>query len=147
MNDLIERLEKATGPSRALDGEIFRLIDKRSGDRWELFDVDVDRIGVWYRECREEKGAYISPAFYTASIDAALTLVPNSHTVYLTRPNPEGTATTSELSYACVAPPGLGGQQHAKKRAHLTSFHKSFAIALCIAALKARLSNGPIGSV
>lgn len=70
MNEIIERLEKATGPDRELDGEIFRLIDERPGDRWELFN------GVWYHECREEAGAYISPPFYTMSIDAALMLVP-----------------------------------------------------------------------
>lgn len=75
---------------------------------------------------------------YTASLDAAMRLIREDHTVYLTRPSQTQVYPSQNNSYACVAPKGLGGPQFAKKRAHLSSYAKTPALALCAAALKAR---------
>ena len=57
MRDLIERLERADGPSRELDYAILREIDPRA-----------QRSGPVYSDPR-----------YTGSIDAAMTLLPADH--------------------------------------------------------------------
>ena len=62
--DLIERLEKATGPDRELDGEIWLAADPRLVVLWPH----------WTAEQRDN----MVPR-YTASIDAALSLVPEHH--------------------------------------------------------------------
>lgn len=118
---LIARLEKATGPDRELDGLIFRAIDEQPGDRWQQFAVGEGGADVWYRECRDEKGAYISPSFYTASIDAALALVPDG--------------LDWDVSWVGGVYSGCVGFD---ATADIDVRGATPAIALCIAALKAR---------
>lgn len=97
MDELIERLEKATGPNFALEQDIW----------CEIFAPDAVAIPL-----------DLKPPSYTASIDAALTLVPKGSTWDLT---------FDDYLIACV---GNG---------HNTGKHDTTpAIALCIAALKAR---------
>lgn len=121
---LIQRLEQLTGPDREVDAEIYRLIrgDKRPQ-------------GFWYFSGLREKGEAPETTWiewskrnsphYTSSIDAALKLVPDGWEWL--RESPET---------MCVYLP-----KHEDDKSwaiHITGAHKSPAIALCIAALKAR---------
>lgn len=101
--DLIEKLEKATGPDRKLDSAI---VD---------FLVGMPRTAIG------------GDARYTSSIDAALTLVPEGARVWL------------ELNTADFKPHGawVGGDYSHRKNYSRTA---TPAIALCIAALRARAS-------
>jgi len=69
--DIIERLEKAEGPSRELDAEIWErlgLVDEKHCARWRAMDGRKDLT-------RERFVRAWAPEF-TESLDAALTLVP-----------------------------------------------------------------------
>lgn len=119
MQELIERLEKATGPDRELDGLIFKVLAGKPGDEWYLFDD-----GVWCRRCREDSTAFDTPRVYTGSIDAALTLVP---------PDFDWCAgTDDDVPVAALTRPHEGPWTWNNAATP--------AIALCIAALKARLA-------
>jgi hypothetical protein len=95
MKDLIEKLEKATGPDRGLEYEMFaKLVEP-------ILDHD--------------------PPYYTASIDDALTLVP------------EGAQWVVMSKGKTGSPPSaVVGARHDNGA--------TSAIALCIAALKARIA-------
>lgn len=73
MSDLIERLEKATGPDRELDGDIAHVLG--------LAPVDFerqDRGWLWIKYLRgstPDFDSWEAPEF-TKSIDAALTILP-----------------------------------------------------------------------
>lgn len=117
MDDIIARLEKATGPDRELDGDIseaigFSPVDYRRGEpRWASmywFQLS-DRVDPW--PCPP----------YTASIDAALTLVP------------EGADWNVGAN-----PPSADIAHRAERWMTDECFSATPAIALCIAALKAR---------
>lgn len=84
---LIERLEKATGPDRELDALIFRAIGAplpkefcgrpvtlEWDDAEQCFVVPIDDMRVRY-----------TPPNYTASLDAAMTLVPGGWIVEIHR--------------------------------------------------------------
>lgn len=118
MQELIERLEKATGPNFALD-----------------WNIHLTAFGI------EGAGMYGNHPNYTASIDAALTLVP------------DGSNLEQLGQFMCL---GKDGQALWQARVRLrtlpspfdkgkrgdrlesSGFMPSPAIALCIAALKAR---------
>lgn len=106
---LIERLEALTAPDREVDAEIAKVMD-----------TTVVRH-------HRESGTNITTTncHYTSSLDAALTLVP------------EGWEWLREhLETMCVYLP-----KHNDVNSwdiHITGAHKTPAIALCIAALKAR---------
>lgn len=100
LQDLIERLEKATGPDRDLD--------------FAMFEAFVER--VLCATC-----GYLDRPYYTSSIDAALTLVPE-------RMGWQVNASHNGESFYAFAFVGRGSYEEAATP----------AIALCIAALKAR---------
>lgn len=116
MQDLIERLEKATGPNRELDQDI-----------WDMVGSNEDSsIADGARLIRH------APS-YTSSLDAALTLVPENHRWTLCGEEVEGDGNIRKPS------------------AHVSMFLSNYApnrfkegattaIALCIAALKARMA-------
>lgn len=121
MNDLIERLEKATGPSRALDADLAMAFGQK----------------VFQTKRRDGQGSWLTYSFrngdevphYTASIDAALTLVPAGFRWKLgysrhVRCNAE------LIDYRIQMEPNLG-----RFDGECDSNH---AIAICIAARKAR---------
>jgi len=98
---LIEMLEKATGPAYALDCEI---------EDWRY------ALLGWGKPL----GQRITPPAYTASIDAALTLVPEGDGWHLdTARMADGTV------YRCVVGPSMA------------AWAKTPALALCVAALNA----------
>ena len=108
---LIEKLEAATEGSRELDAEIAHAV---------TFNADHADL-VSRRSCA------CSP-HYTTSIDAALTLVPKDCTWSL-----------DSTGYAIVMRPGLGFlSERGDEEFHGRNDEK--ALAVCIAALKARLS-------
>lgn len=123
--DLIEKLEQATGPDRALDAAITVVLDIR--EEWLRSDdrplvASADDKGCPTARLGHVSAGKFGPGFeaprYTASIDAALTLVPEGSTWDLT---------FDDYLIACV---GSG---------HNTGKHDTApAIALCIAALKSR---------
>lgn len=107
--ELVAALEAATGPSRELDARIWlEAVEKpRPGDK-----LDKDIIGRW--------------PHYTASLDAALTLVPEGYTrsLYFGGNWPAEAKLWRHHDYS--------GQQDIEAEA------KTIALALCIAALRAR---------
>lgn len=120
---LLEHLEQAEGPSRELDARIWAEIDDR--------DVRVDEQGRMLGRSRtppHDECVLLDKRFggprYTESIDAALTLVPEGKWWVLN----SGVSTPHKLSRAFV---GLGEHQ-------TDGLGRKPAIALCIAALKAR---------
>lgn len=122
---LIERLEKATGASRELDVEIGRAYVALHG-----YPTDRDLYAPW-----EDKGfnrnskwcwqGYNDLPFFTSSLDAAMTLVPEGWFITASR--------HSDGWYVAVAPHSTCPQSE-----RFLGSQKPAAIALCIAALKAR---------
>ena len=125
LSALLAELEAATGPSRELDAKIALAVGWR------------ERDGMFGRE-------WISPAhlmaelpFFTKSLDAAMTLVPPTH-FYL-------------LIFGCKADGytcSLGGDElrgegiiHYADPAVLKAHAKTEPLALCIAAVRARLAG------
>jgi hypothetical protein len=125
MKDLIERLEKATGPDQELDLAVAMAcqIDCRKCCGRGVAVWAHDGNGIVGEECCGNPD--VCPANYTASLDAALTLVPEGWAAILY--TGAGTAELYERPPAKVR----GIQFRASDR-------PSIAIALCIAALKAR---------
>lgn len=135
--DLISRLEKAAGPDRGIDARIWlacepcELPDCFSDAKQRIADRIISGSGD-DGECPP----------YTSSIDAALTLVPPTYTTSVHSDRPETFPTGWSIDQLCdsefqaeityfptwnVEPPTLG-----------EGYAISPAIALCIAALKAR---------
>lgn len=133
--ELIARLEKATGPDRKIDVAIWELLanpDKyRRASHWP-------RYSDW--ESKSSSGAWepfypsLNALHYTASIDAALTLVPEPWRLQDIWQSDDG-----KSWHAGVRIPGL---EVGSDEACATP-----AIALCIAALKARAARPPRSSM
>lgn len=120
--ELVARLEKATGPDRELDHQVLIACG------WM---VDSDERGEIHHYI-DPKGALWAPSYLpepTQSIDAALSLVPEGYqkTLWLGADN----SAHVELKTPAHKLGPVAGHEH------------SIAIALCIAALRAR-SNLPI---
>ena len=123
MNDLIAALEKAEEGSRELDVEIDRRVAPKG---WQQSET-----GAWFNNNQRR------PPPYTRSLDAALTLVPR-----------DGSVSTVSLAIW----PDYNGEGKDVTDADLTRFHPDEdevslgrcsmadapALAICIAALKAR---------
>ena len=123
--ELIEKLERADGPSRELDEAIYELMGGCNHKRTKYYAVQSD-TGVTCLDCgKDTYGAKYAPS-YTASIDAAMTLVPEGFRWALgcngiDSGHPVGTASVFSPEGAMFK--GSGATP---------------AIALCIAALKAK---------
>lgn len=104
LSQLIERLEGAAGPSRELDRAIYDAVE-------------------WLQRPEDE------PPAYTASVDAALTLVPEGWTALECRSHGNFARWTVEISRI----DNTGNYEEAQIGRHAT-----WPIALTIAALKAR---------
>lgn len=119
LSELIAALEAADGPSRQLDAQI------ALSHGWDVVPIREKGGRTWDRWYRPHAGKRypVRLPLYTASIDAALTLVPKGFAWDL-RGNRNGDG-FARLS----APDGSSGFIH---------FAATPAHALCIAALKAR---------
>lgn len=129
LSHLIERLEKATGPDRELDAEIFCAINHgfvthHAAPGFAIKDqFGIIENGNLARSPYISSNRRVSPQF-TSSIDAAMTLVPKGMEKDFT--DLYGVA---RVSVGINANPGPFYGTHEGG---------SLAIALCIAALKAR---------
>jgi hypothetical protein len=120
--DLIARLEAATGPDRELDAAIAEY----AGVIPEGYEIAVEHGKPqrywWHHE--DERQPYWVPSAYTASIDAALTLVPEGWAISLT-----------------VGDQGAFAELHPRVWSGLRDILAGAptpALAICLAALKAR---------
>jgi len=120
MKKLITRLKLATEGARDLDGRISRAID--------IPDLVHDEHGWWIDS---ESGTWKNVTDYTTSLDAALTLVPDDWHWYV--------GTNEEGPDAIIWYPG-------DYRLAVKATASTPALALCIAALKARDSLSPHSS-
>jgi hypothetical protein len=114
LSGIIERLEKANGPDRELDAEIHRAITPL------LSDTQIDQKVSGWLFGGDHAQPTLAP-FYSKSIDAALTLVPSG--------------------YGAVSMSIGEGERGSSARLGHPYVHgnaKTPAIALCIAALRAR---------
>lgn len=122
MADLMElaaKCEAAAGPDRELDSAIVLA----------LFDVDRGAKGGW---C-DARGTVPHPWNYTASLDAAMTLVPEGCVLAVTNCDADGKRPDFAKASAIVArdPDGQVGPTVAA----------TMPLALCAAALRARASS------
>lgn len=117
--ELIARIEAASGPCIGLDADIEVATGKWSEHHYEAWQR--------YQECGEAVNppmwVPVNPNRYTASIDAALTLVPEGHDKWA----------VSGRNAAVV-------QSNSKAVTHTNwTYAATPALALCAAALKARM--------
>jgi hypothetical protein len=125
MRDLIARLESATGPDRGLDAAIRETV----GLVWR------EDFYVW-----SQTGArYRGQVNFTASLDAALTLVPEGwavHSMMIWPGNGTGLMLWGTHEFS-------GERWHGKDDPKVEARHMHAPIALCIAALRARITTEP----
>ena len=78
IKELIERLEKASGPDRELNGAIFWIVERRRAQNsyWNVTPGKPQPIDELPVKGLGKLAVEVSAPAYTASIDAALTLVP-----------------------------------------------------------------------
>lgn len=142
---LIERLEKATGPSRELDGLIGRSLETMPTATFETKAPFPSLEGMYWVLGRKdsESGPHEerwskNPPRYTASIDVALTLVPEGWRWQTSNRAPKPQAGRAFIHNDQPISTGLGGLcPNPKYEGHETTAATP-AIALCIAALRAR---------
>jgi hypothetical protein len=112
--ELAERCERAAGPDREIDMEIYRSLDHAIEQSWPH----------WNKEQQD----MVTPE-YTTSLDAALTLVPEGHDIKITQASGPG---RSDWYGNCKLRNDWGdGICHKGNAA-------SGALALCASALRAR---------
>ena len=73
LEELLKRVEKATGPDRLLDAELFAALVPNPRDPWRYWHADIERPGTVLDGPHDAQAA-TAPA-YAASLDAALALV------------------------------------------------------------------------
>lgn len=120
VSDLIAKLSAATGPSRELDAEIAVVVN--GGEIvWKQTRYTMEQHPARRYASAQHIGGYGFDHVpeYTASLDAALTLVPDEYDWVIGKTNSGLTV------YAKVGP-------------NIEEFADTPALALCIAALKAR---------
>jgi hypothetical protein len=84
---LAERCEAATGPDRELDAAIFQAIGAPVPFQFanKLIALEFNDIeNAYFARVSDDMQVRYSPPAYTASLDAAMTLVPPEHAVDLT---------------------------------------------------------------
>lgn len=134
MDDLIARLEKATGPDRALDRSIHREISKRLiADETVVSYIGPGGTTRTLTFAYPYRWALWGCPRYTRSIDAALALVPEDWGWLVNQPR-------TELMWARFFPPSEDPDID-EWGAESGDVKSTPAIAICIAALKARAAQ------
>lgn len=134
LGEIIKRLESASGPDRELDALICCIAERPRAIRWYWTgatgmprqlpdDWDLLKGGMGSASIRA-----MAPS-YTASIDAALTLVPDNWTRAVDATMPEAGI---EVALHRIPSPNRRGSRK------VIGDHACEAIAICIAALKTR---------
>jgi hypothetical protein len=126
-NDLIERLEKATGPDNELDRDICLVYGPYRNDIWEKQPVHPRILQTIDFKVND----WVSTPRYTASIDAALTLVPEGWAWFVQQID-DFTNGDARIWLPHTRTRGLKQEDFVVRNA------ASPATALCIAALKAQ---------
>lgn len=127
MTSLIERLEAATGPDRELDGLIFKATNPNVIQTYRgLPDYATELVHEEGKQAHTART--IDIPFYTSSIDAAMTLVPEEWSFSV------GQNVHHKYWHALVQRVAADGEIESFAE---TSNHGA-SLALCIAALKAR---------
>lgn len=121
LSDLIERLEKATGPDREMDEDIVRALYPDC--IIQIYVVGDEDKTVFHAEPLVPNKSYVP--LYTSSIDAALTLVPEGYGWSLYG------GFSPNRPCACLSDTGRSDDL-------VDAFGATPAIAICIASLKAR---------
>lgn len=124
MDDLIKRLEAATGPSRELDQEICLALG------WTFQKMKGDRRPYFRKPGDTEFYQRSEPPDYTSSIDAALTLVPEGWWAEIHHRADMPGVVLWQFPLPCKRIPAHKPYQQGGN---------TTPIAICIAALKARL--------
>lgn len=145
MDELIEKMERATGADRELDVLIGAAVDVDCGLGLGLtFAVAVERFGVaWATESAEAHNSILWNALprYTSSLDAALTLVPEGDYDQTWTKSTRGKGSwehwTLHQVRICLETVADDPDETSPEA---IGCHNVQAIALCIAALKARKS-------
>lgn len=134
MIDLIKRLEEATEGSPKLD---LAILNSVSGHEWRF--CMAGRAVTWDRYGPDAAGNPVcSLEPYTTSLDAALTLVPQGWRWQVSDRAPKPHVGRAFLNNGEMQLAGIGGGRNPKfKASEVTAYTP--ALALCIAALKARL--------
>lgn len=132
---LIERLEKLTGPCRKTDANIAEFLGYSLAS---YFAAPVNGEHPWYAPVPPEKegdddfiAERVTLPRFTSSIDAALTLVTNG-LAWACAPH------WDEREHRLYKPYDGRDPKHRQHWPEWQGIHKHDAIALCIAALKAR---------
>lgn len=129
--DLIAKLEVATGPDRMLDEAIAIAAFP------DLAVMPRTDIGGWVHP---SYGRIAPPSYYTSSIDAALTLVPEGAVWHVM-------TDYGGLNRAKIGPPGnprASVYVDADRPTFVQEDGATPALALCIAALKAHANQHPL---
>lgn len=133
MKDLIAALESASGPDRELDCDIARSLG------WEVkFQTDMANqfipYAIWGNEKKGQKGPV---PYFTESIDAALMLVRDGWVWQVSNRAPKPHAGRAYIHNGELHFVGVGTQRNPDRQTEECTAATP-AIALCIAALKAR---------
>lgn len=134
LSDLIARLEKATGPCRKLDLDISVAVNYSEAftgaarAEWSIMADDINVYDATGRRYILDPAQFVPQ--WTRSLDAAVSLVPEGCGVLLAI----GRGSRADVSI------GYLGEMNATWPGG--SNHPVPAIALCIAALKARMQKG-----
>ena len=111
MQELIERLEKAEGPSIDIDWHIYRFLTPKDEQSW------------------------VRPPAYTSSIDDALTLLPAGCVLETLSQGTDEPSTWRVILWHLKQLIGKNPQTRHRAK------HRTPAIAICIAALRARMQK------
>lgn len=135
VKDLIERLEAAAEGSRELDARIWQLVDPKAASA-AAYDGRAFSNRDWTEEEKARKSAarvqQIAP-HYTTSIDAALTLVPENWRLGEVTRDVDFDGPEKSYGVSIERLDAVGNYAGNEAAAH-----DIFALALCIASLRAR---------
>lgn len=134
MIDLIERIEAASGPDRVLDSNIYAILNKHmmyTPTKLGHFYDPSKTVAIAAQKYHISGGATAIAPRYTASLDAAMTLVPKGWCI-LAAWNP-----AHPRSYITLSDGPMDGQARTWGEGCGAA---TPALALCAAALRARMA-------
>jgi hypothetical protein len=135
---LADDLQSAGGGSSWLDAEIAEVIDPDAGEQWRDYRRWlVAEDGEWTRV------KPVDPPLYSSSLDAAMTLVPDSHTIQLSDWDHQVLRDKGAWQ-AIVLPLGARGSMQDFTFTNRCDHAATPALALTAACLRARAASLPV---